>query len=80
MSEGSASAGGADAQQFLPRDPLREEFADIGRDSDAACWNAESPFLDNPYAMPSFREDEGDGEASESCGGDTASGVRRTSE
>lgn len=72
MSEGSASAGGADAQELLSRNPLREELADIGRDPDAARWNAESPFLDDANAVPSFREDEGDCEASESCEGNTA--------
>ena len=80
MSEGSASAGGADAQELLPRYPLREKLADVGRDPDAARWNAESSFLDDAYAVASFREDEGDGEASESCEGNTASEVGRASE
>lgn len=76
VSEGSASAGGADAQELLPGNPLREELADVGRDSDAACWNAKPPLLDDPHAVSSFRENEGDCEASKSCEDNAASEVK----
>lgn len=66
-SEGGTCADGADAQKLLPGNPLLEELADVGGNSNAARRDAKPPFLDNAHTMSSLCEDEGDCEAGESC-------------
>lgn len=67
MSKWTPSTWHANAQEFFPRNPPREQLASIGGNTNAASWYPEPMFLDDAYAVPGLRKGQRDGESSEPC-------------
>ena len=67
MSKWTPSTWHANAQEFFPRNPPREQLASIGGYTNAARWYPKPMFLDDAYAVPGLRKGQRDGESSEPC-------------
>ena len=67
MSKGTPSTRHADAQEFFPRDPPREQLASIRGHTNAASRCPEPVFLNDAYAVPGLRKGQRDSESSEPC-------------
>ena len=67
MSKGTPSTRHADAQEFFPRDPPREQLASIWGHTNAASGCPEPVFLNDAYAVPGLCKSQRDGESSKSC-------------